>query len=95
MGRSYPIWNNIEACIYQSSKSYGARNTSSVDVFVGTSAKNSHLFVSHSVTRREVGDYTEFRFYVDGEVIRRAWLKDKELLWEEPPDFPVDLKEVA
>jgi hypothetical protein len=36
MSRSYPIWNNITACIYAGSKSYGVRERGEVEVRVGT-----------------------------------------------------------
>jgi len=65
MSRSYPIWNDVEACIYKYSKSYGARDTSSVTIYVGTSGSNSHELVQHCTTKREEGDYTIFRFGVN------------------------------
>jgi len=73
--RQYPIWNNVEACIYKSSKSYGVRDTGQVEVRVGTSSSNSHAFVTHTTTHRtlENGDKM-FRFYVDGVVIKEALL---------------------
>lgn len=79
--RSYPIWNEVEACIYQSSKSYGAKQTSNVNVKVGTSARNSHDFVSHRTTCRDLENGTkEFRFYVDDKLIKRAVVtSDKKL----------------
>ena len=76
MSRSYPIWNNVAACIYRSGKSWGAKKTSEVNVLVGSSASNSHKFVSHATTHRQYsnGD-REFRFYVDGECVKRAILR--------------------
>ena len=74
--RSWPIWNQITACVYKSDKSYGVKATGEVTVKVGTSAKNSHVFLRHTTTHRVLdnGD-REYRFYLDGEVIRRAVLK--------------------
>ena len=73
--RSYPIWNRITACIYKGGKSYGVRKTGEVTVLVGTSASNSHLFLEHCVTHRELEDGSkEYRFYVDGIVLKRAVL---------------------
>ena len=46
---SYPIWNQVEACIYKSGKSYGVRKDGVVSVKVGTSAKNSHDFLTHRI----------------------------------------------
>lgn len=52
MSRAKPIWNQVEACIYKSSKSWGAKDTSAVTVNVGSSASNSHELVHHFTTRR-------------------------------------------
>ena len=73
--RQYPIWNNITACIYQSNKSYGVKETGEVEIRVGPSASNSHLFLRHSTTHRilENGD-REYRFYIDGVCVRKAVL---------------------
>ncbi len=74
--RSWPIWNQITACVYKSDKSYGVKATGEVTVKVGTSASNSHIFLRHTTTHRMLdnGD-REYRFYLDGEVVRRAVLK--------------------
>ena len=73
--KQYPIWNIIMACIYNSSKSYGVKNTGDVEIRVGTSSRNSHTFLKHITTHREneKGD-KEFRFYVDWQLIKRAVL---------------------
>ena len=65
MSHSYPIWNSVESRVYKNDKSYGARDDTNVQVFVGTSASNSEILVEHLTTRRIVGDYTVFRFSVD------------------------------
>ena len=83
--RQYPIYNIVTACIYKNgtptswhtgSKSYGVKETGDVEVRVGTSSKNSHTFLKHSTTYRllDNGD-REFRFYIDGEIVKRAVLK--------------------
>ena len=73
--RQYTIWNQVTACIYQSNKSYGVKETGDVEIRVGTSASNSHLFLRHSTTHRilENGD-REYRFYIDGVCVRKAVL---------------------
>ena len=73
--KSYPIWNNITACIYKASKSYGVRERGEVEVRIGTSGSNSHLFLNHKTTHKilENGD-REYRFYVDDVLIKRALL---------------------
>jgi len=75
--RSWPIWNEVMACVYKSDKSYGVKETGEVTVRVGTSARNSHVFLQHTTTHRMLdnGD-REYRFYLDGEVVRRAVLKE-------------------
>ena len=71
----YPIWNKITACIYKSDKSYGVRRTGDVEVRVGTSSHNSHVFLHHTTTVRnhENGD-KEFRFYIVIELVMCAVL---------------------
>ena len=75
MSQSYPIWNKITACIYKSNKSYGVRERGEVEVRIGTSGSNSHLFLNHRTTHKvfENGD-REYRFYVDDVLIKRALL---------------------
>tara|TARA_R110001606_G_scaffold206249_4_gene353915 strand:- start:1019 stop:1312 length:294 start_codon:yes stop_codon:yes gene_type:complete len=63
--RSYPIWNNVQACIYDSSKSYGAREKSETTVLVGSSNSNSHALVRHSTKKIITEEYIYFKFYVD------------------------------
>jgi|TARA_R100001594_G_scaffold46901_2_gene79900 hypothetical protein len=74
--RQYPIWNIITACIYKSPKSYGVKETGEVEVRVGTSSSNSHQFLKHCTTHRllDNGD-REYRFYVDGVVLKSAVLE--------------------
>jgi len=73
MGRSYPIWNNITSCAYKSGKSYGIKLHGEVEILIGTSASNSHLFLKTSTTHRqhENGD-REYHFYIDNVLIRKA-----------------------
>ena len=68
--RSYPIWTKVEACIYKSDKSFGAKDTSSQEIFVGTSAKNSHKIAEICTTKREHDDEIVFKFSLDGEVLK-------------------------
>lgn len=58
MSRSYPIWNNITACCYQSGKSYGVKETGENNICVGSSPSNSHDFLKTIITKRR-------RFYKD------------------------------
>lgn len=91
MSYSYPIWNDVTSCIYKSSKSYGARDTSETEVRVGTSAKNSEPLVRHVTTRRQDGEYTVFRFGVDTgdgfETLKTKWMHTKTHTWyDEQPN---------
>jgi len=74
-GSQFPIWNKVQACIYKSSRSWGAKADCVVDVLIGTSSSNSHNFVTHTTTHRELanGDKS-FRFYVDKVCVRQATL---------------------
>jgi hypothetical protein len=77
MCRSYPIWNEVEACNYQSSKSWGSKDCMTLNQKIGSSATNSHDFAEIRTTRREITleDGTRamsFRLTVDGEIIKQA-----------------------
>ena len=73
--QQYPIWNQVQACIYKSDKSYGVKERGEVSVKVGTSASNSYNFLNHRTTQKihDNGD-REFRFYVDDVLIKQAIL---------------------
>ena len=77
MSRSYPIWNDVEACIYNPSKSYGAKNTSSNTIHVGSGSKHSKELATVVTTRRSTGDYDIFRLFVDGKVIKKKYFNRK------------------
>jgi hypothetical protein len=72
MSRSYPIWNKVQACIYQSNKSYGAKNVSETTVCVGRGSGNSHELITHHTSRKETEDMVIFSFYIDGVKIKKA-----------------------
>ena len=73
--KSYPIWNNITACIYKNNKSYGVKERGEVEVRIGTSGSNSYNFLTHKTTHKilDNGD-REYRFYVDDKLIKKAIL---------------------
>tara|TARA_R100000234_G_C4931940_1_gene148885 strand:- start:348 stop:644 length:297 start_codon:yes stop_codon:yes gene_type:complete len=79
MSRAYPIWNEIQACIYKNgNKSYGVKKDGVVNVKVGTSKTYSYDFITHTTTRRELNnDISEFRFYVDGKLLKRSQFNKK------------------
>ena len=67
--KSYPIWTKVEACIYKTDKSFGAKDTSKQTIFVGTSAKNSHEIAEIITTKREIDDKIIFKFSCNGKII--------------------------
>lgn len=75
--RSYPIWTKVEACIYKSDKSFGAKDTSAQTIMVGTGAKNSHEIAQICTTRREVDDFIIFKFSLDGEILKELKFNKK------------------
>ena len=70
MARSYPIYTKVTACNYQSSKSFGSKDTSIQNICVGTGAKNSTEIAEIKTTRRVVDDQTIFKFSVDGHILK-------------------------
>jgi len=80
MGRQYPIWNIITACIYKSGKSYGVRERGEVAIKIGTSSSNSHSFLTHRVTvKKHSKTLQEFRFYVDDKLIKKRFVNNGNL----------------
>lgn len=75
---SYPIWNQVQACIYKSDKSYGVKERGEVSIKVGTSRTYSFDFVDHKTTVKDIDKHTkEYRFYVDGHLIKQAFFNTK------------------
>ena len=74
--RNYPIWNQVTNCKYQGDKSYGNVDTGEVNIYVGSSAKNSQHFVKTIVTKRlttyKGKKVFAFRFSVDDVVLKIA-----------------------
>jgi len=81
MSRSHAIWHDVRACIYKSSKSYGAKDTSEDSIYVGSSASNSHKFVDIITTKRIVsdpryGDTIVFKISLDDVVLKEMIFKN-------------------
>ena len=70
--RNYPIWHEVSACHYDSSKSYGGQSNSADTIYVGSSKKNSHKLGRILVTKREQIDQIIFKLSVDGIVLKEA-----------------------
>lgn len=77
--RQYPIWNQINSCIYKSpNKSYGVKNHSEITTFIGSSSTHSYKFCNTKFTRRELHNgLILFRVYVDDIIIKEAIFCDK------------------
>ena len=71
MSKSYPIWINASGDNYKTDKSFGSRDSVSMDIKVGSSATNSHELARVSIHMREddAGNRT-FALAVDGLVLR-------------------------
>ena len=76
MSKSYPIWNKVTNCTYQGDKSYGNKETGEVNIYVGSSAKNSEHFVKTLITKRTTfykgREVFVFKFSVDDVVLKIA-----------------------
>lgn len=81
MSRSYPIWNEITSCKYNSNKSYGVVETGVNEIKIGSGSKNSRNFLKTIITKRS-GVYKGknvviFRFSVDDVVLKTAIFEEK------------------
>ena len=98
-GRQYPIWHDITACNYGSSKSYGSLETAATEVLVGSGKNHSHKLIEHTTTRRERHGWIVFTFGVDKyngerwigyEIVHRCWVDPDDMsrvFYEEPADY--------
>ena len=71
MAQSYPIWIDVSGDNYKQSKSFGSRDSVSLDIKVGSSKTNSHDLARVSIHMREdaAGNRT-FALALDGLVMR-------------------------
>ena len=86
MSKSYPIWINVSGDNYKTSKSFGSRDSVSMDIKVGSSKTNSNDLARVSIHWREddAGNRT-FALALDGLVVRSAVMtKDKKFYNRDP-----------
>ena len=86
MSKSYPIWINVSGDNYKKDKSFGSRDSVSMDIRVGSSKTNSHNLARVSIHWREdeAGNRT-FALALDGLVMRSAVMtKDKKFFDRDP-----------
>jgi hypothetical protein len=86
MSKSYPIWINVSGDNYKTSKSFGSRDSVSMDIKVGSSKTNSHDLARVSIHWREdeAGNRT-FALALDGLVMRSGVMTaDKKFYMRDP-----------
>jgi len=79
--RQYPIWIDTHNPSYanQFSKSMGVENSSSSDIKIGTSAKNSYEFVKTRIEHKLEDDGSRiYNFYVDNELMKSAFYNGRD-----------------
>ena len=86
MSISYPIWINVSGDNYKTSKSFGSRDSVSMDIKVGSSKTHSHDLARVSIHMREdaAGNRT-FALALDGLVMRSGVMTaDKKFYHRDP-----------
>ena len=86
MAQSYPIWIDVSGDNYKQSKSFGSRDSVSLDIKVGSSKTNSHDLARVSIHMREdaAGNRT-FALALDGMVMRSGVMTaDKKFYHRDP-----------
>ena len=86
MAQSYPIWIDVSGDNYKQSKSFGSRDHVTLDINVGSSARNSHELarVSIHMQQDDAGNRT-FALAVDGLVLRSGVMTaDKKFYMRDP-----------
>ena len=86
MSKSYPIWIDVSGDSYKQSKSFGTRDSVSMDIKVGSSKTHSHDLARVSIHMREdeAGNRT-FALALDGMVMRSGVMtKDKKFYHRDP-----------
>ena len=87
MSKSYPIWIDVSGDNYKNSKSFGSRDHVSLDIKVGSSARNSNELARVSIHMREdeAGNRT-FALALDGLVMRSAVMTKDKKFWHRDPE---------
>ena len=87
MSKSYPIWIDVSGDNYKNSKRFGSRDHVSLDIKVGSSARNSNDLARVSIHMREdaAGNRT-FALALDGLVMRSAVMTKEKKFWHRDPE---------
>jgi len=86
MSKSYPIWIDVSGDNYKQSRSFGSRDHVTLDINVGSSARNSHELarVSIHMQQDDAGNRT-FALALDGLVMRSGVMTaDKKFYHRDP-----------
>jgi len=86
MAQSYPIWIDVSGDNYKKDKSFGTRDSVSMDIKVGSSKTYSYDLARVSIHMREddAGNRT-FALALDGLVVRSAVMtKEKKFYHRDP-----------
>jgi len=86
MSKSYPIWIDVSGDNYKQSRSFGSRDSVTMDIKVGSSKTYSNDLARVSIHMREddAGNRT-FALALDGLVMRSAVMtKDKKFFHRDP-----------
>ena len=86
MSKSYPIWINVSGDNYKKDKSFGTRDSVTMDIKVGSSKTYSNDLARVSIHMREddAGNRT-FALALDGLVMRSAVMtKEKKFYHRDP-----------
>lgn len=75
-GGQYPVWVDIDSCIYKQKKSYGVKQHSEQHIKVGTSSRNSHDFATVEIRHgKDESGGQIFKLYIDGRLMKSARLE--------------------
>lgn len=87
--RSYPIWNEINSCLYKGKQSFGVKDHSEIDMFVGRGASTSELMATIKQTKETKGNWLIFRLGIDNKVIKTMYfnLKTKKFTKRKPKEL--------
>ena len=84
--QQYPIWIDVSGDNYKNSKSFGSRDSVTMDICVGSSRTHSHDLARVSIHMQEddAGNRT-FALALDGLVVRSGVMtKDKKFYHRDP-----------
>ena len=87
MSKSYPIWIDVSGDNYKQSRSFGSRDSVTMDIKVGSSKTYSNDLARVSIHMREdaAGNRT-FALALDGLVVRSAVMTKDKKFWHRDPE---------